>query len=925
MSIRQHFLDISRPALTGAVEFLATKYDGADAWDLSSVAVVVPGARAGRRLLERLVDAAQAKRQPLVPPRIETTSALPELLYRPKRPFANGLTQQLAWARALREQPPAELKRLITRPPQPDDAMSWLAWGDLLRREHTELAGDGLQFGDVAARIEAWAGSAEAARWQVLAKIQASYLHTLDSLELWDRQTARLKAIEFNECRAELDVVLLGTVDLNRTMRTMLDEVRERVTVLVHADATWQNRFDTHGCVIPDEWSRAEIPIDDDRFQCVDGPVEQAEAVVRRIAAWNGAYRLDELTVGFADESLVSHVERQLTQCGLPARWGPGRPIGESAPIRLLAAVAQWLRRESYASVAAIVRHPDVTAWLQTQGLQGDWLTELDRYYARHLPGQLVAPWLGDDEKSRAAAGARAALDEWLRALRAPPQPLDAWRTPVTNVFSTLYGNRPFHVDDAGDGAILQTWHAVQSAFDEFDKVPESLRPTLAAADVIELVLTQLASDTISLPARNAAVELLGWLEIALDDAPGLIVTTFNEGFVPTAVNSDPFLPNSIRHHLGLDDNARRYARDAYAVSVIMKSRPAAQLVVARRNARHDPIAPSRLLFAADAESVARRARAIFTAPAERGGESSLPGMFTPRRDRSAFVRPTPREILAYAGDRAPGTPLRLRATDFRAYLNCPYRFLLDRVARLEALSDDVTELDPLAFGTLAHDVLHQFGESDLRDSEDADVIAEWLSESLATAIYATYGAHPRPAVQVQWEQLQRRLLRFAQVQAARTREGWRIAGVERDCEASLEVDGIPLTLIGRIDRFDRHIVSGDVAVFDYKTSDSGDGPGKTRQKNGTWLDLQLPLYRHLVRSIGVERSPLLGYVTLPKDIAKVRFEVASWTEEELQDADELAWDIVRSIRAGRFELDVDRKPSPYDSFARICQVGVLR
>lgn len=57
------------------------------------------------------------------------------------------------------------------------------------------------------------------------------------------------------------------------------------------------------------------------------------------------------------------------------------------------------------------------------------------------------------------------------------------------------------------------------------------------------------------------AVELLGWLELPLDDTQAAIVTSFNEGFVPTSLNSDLFLPNGLRRRLGLNDNARRYAR----------------------------------------------------------------------------------------------------------------------------------------------------------------------------------------------------------------------------------------------------------------------------------------------------------------------------------------------------------------------------
>ena len=65
--------------------------------DLREVVVAVPGGQVGRRLLELLVAAADRGRALLIPARIITAGYLPELLYDAPKPFANELTQQLAW------------------------------------------------------------------------------------------------------------------------------------------------------------------------------------------------------------------------------------------------------------------------------------------------------------------------------------------------------------------------------------------------------------------------------------------------------------------------------------------------------------------------------------------------------------------------------------------------------------------------------------------------------------------------------------------------------------------------------------------------------------------------------------------------------------------------------------------------------------
>ena len=72
MSIRRIFLDWSTPALLSTAEYLCTRYAADGVLDLQRTIVVLPGARAGRRWLEILVDRAEARRLVLVPPLIAT-------------------------------------------------------------------------------------------------------------------------------------------------------------------------------------------------------------------------------------------------------------------------------------------------------------------------------------------------------------------------------------------------------------------------------------------------------------------------------------------------------------------------------------------------------------------------------------------------------------------------------------------------------------------------------------------------------------------------------------------------------------------------------------------------------------------------------------------------------------------------------------
>src|SRR4051794_20990973 len=118
MGIRREFLDWQRPALASAGELLARRFAKNGELDLGNVVVVVPGGRAARRLLELLVTKAGDDGLLLTPPAIVTPEALPELLYEAKWPFADVLTQQLAWVEALRNAPRELISRFLPHPPE---------------------------------------------------------------------------------------------------------------------------------------------------------------------------------------------------------------------------------------------------------------------------------------------------------------------------------------------------------------------------------------------------------------------------------------------------------------------------------------------------------------------------------------------------------------------------------------------------------------------------------------------------------------------------------------------------------------------------------------------------------------------------------------------------------------------------------------
>lgn len=924
--------------------------------------MVVPGGRAGRRLREMLIQLAGARDWGIFPPLITTAGNLPELLYMQKRPLASNLTQHLAWAEVLRTHDPVALRHLIARLPEADSVTRWLPLGKLLANQHRVLAADSLNFDDVLRHGATLSDFQEHDRWQVMADVRRRYLELLDQHELWDRQTARLFAIDNQECRIDKTLLLVGTVDLNRATREMLDQVADRVTCLIFAPESAASRFDAHGCLVADAWQEVEIPVEPRHLMRVELATQQGQAAVFCLSDPAAAvvgrssgdaqrslaeqYSGEQISIGVPDERLVPSIEGAFAAAGLRTRYGPGASIQRSGVYRLLTSIKEYLAGQETTAFASLVRHPDAADWLARQiGPSSNWLAELDQFIVGMLPAEISSDSVRRPEGvSATVIELVAAVERWLAPLtgiaraasgevaRLRPlktQTLKSWSELIGEVVAAIFEGHSIDKRSASGRALME----LAGALSGLDEIPDPLQPQVTSVEAIGLLLEQLGTTTIPAEPDPSAVELLGWLELPLDDAPVLIVTSVNETLVPETINEDLFLPDRLRRDLGLEDNRRRYARDAYALTLMLHSREHLRLLVPRMDSEGNPLLPSRLLMAVPLDELPGRCDYLFAeaddlprvVPDESAGESisSAAAASSTRLDEPTSSSPwyVPE---ARAGD---FQLTRISVTDFRTYLQSPYDYYLQAVEGIEEIEAESNELTAFQFGLLAHEALKQFGSNPRhRDLTNAVKLADALNLYLDQAIIEQLADPTMPAVQLQLRQLRRRLERFAIEQAQVRSEGWEITYVEAQPEspAQLVVDGVPVELRGRIDRIDYHPDREIWRVWDYKTGDKATDPDKAHRKQDDWCDLQLPLYRNICRELGIEGPIELGYICLSKSPQEAIFRVAPWTEEQLRSADEKADWVVRQIRRGIFPRSEGYSSREWSPSHAIHLLGVL-
>jgi RecB family exonuclease len=917
MSLTRTFIDWSRPLIPAVVEDLFDRYAVLGVADLRQVVIAFPT----RHGLKRFDDLWARKTGGAGhPPRRITVGELPELLYKPLRPFASDLVQKLAWGEAVRGLPKNKVERVLGHLPDEADFYAWLTVGELLWRTHIELAADGLDFGDVAARGAELAGFREGPRWQAMREMQQSYLATLDGLQMWDQQTARLVAIERGECRTANDIILVGASDLNIALRQMLDQVADRVTAYVHAPQELSERFDAHGCLIPAAWEHADVDFREEQIALADSPADQAREVVRRLRDLKGSRRIDEITVGVPDERMVPVLRRVLGEFGVASHRAIETTLQETGPFRLLAAVSAWLEGQRPSQFAELVRHPAISGWLGDQGVPSRWLMELDEFQTKHLQRRL-GNWPEGADRISALQRAWDLVTALLTGLAAEARLLGEWTKPVTDFLLSAYGYHRFDMEDPDDRRTVESCRRIVEAFQENIAVPELVMPSVTAYQAIKLTLNSIRDQSMPADSPAAGVDLLGWLDLAQDDNPIVVLTNFNEHYIPSSLNSDLFLPNALRQHLGLTDNQRRYARDIHALMALLASRDNVSLIVGRRDVRQEPLIPSRLMFATDGATIAERIKRFYGRDAEQPEEPAeerqleiLTERTLSARHRFEIPSPDPESEIVE----------RLRVTAFRNYLTCPYRFYLRHVLRLEEVEEDDLELSPRGFGTFIHEVLAEFGRHPAANSADAATTLDALLKTMEATANRWFGNDPLPVVRIQIEQIERRLRAFAVWQTLQAQEGWVIQCVEQDYEMDFGRTR-KIRVTGRIDRIDRHPRTNTFRILDYKTGETAKKPEAVhRRSKSSWIDLQLPLYRRLASAQGIEGDPLLGYVNLSKETDEPMLAMAEWTDDELHQAESVALDIVDRVLARDFGPMSEKPVSEAREFARICQEGVF-
>jgi ATP-dependent exoDNAse (exonuclease V) beta subunit/inactivated superfamily I helicase len=926
-----NFLGWDRPILHSAIDWLVEHYppDGVR-WRLSGLRILLPSGYATRKMRELLAGRAEKEEWLLEPPHLMTVGHFQEKLYVVKKPIASRATQIHAWLKALRDTPAEQLASVFPDWNPEAAFLERVEYAQILFRLYDEISEDLIDFGVVAGEVEQLE---ERRRWSVLQKVHENYLRTLDRLELWDRQAARRFALKEKEVRTDHDLVVLGAIDLSKSHQDFLQAVRGRVHVLIAAPEAWRDGFDSLGILKSDVWTDLKLTVDRSILRIASGPKEAAEEVCRVLAQLPEATSTQDVTLGVPDLELIDPIHDRLDRLGVRTCSALGSPLKASDPFQLLQKVAAYLQQRTWESFAALVRHASVFDYLTAQrGIPPNFLQSLDDYYQRTLVSRVdLKEWpRGDDprcsELASVAIQTVREVDRWLDGLRFERLPIARWAERLRGMWEEL-DERPEGSKDSKDSGdseetqrLLECYRALANLCSELASVPPPLQESVTLRDALQWLEKESEGEMIKPPPDPSALEMLSWLDLVWDDADVLLLTGFHDGVVPHAIASDGFLTDSLRKKLFLQHDARRYARDAYYLQILLHARKHLTILYHQKDRDGTPLLPSRLLLAVPLEEIAERVTTLLSPPPE--SPTAVADRWIPDPERTRIDIPQPKVDQIHL-------PESISVTAFRDYLACPYRFYLQRVIRLQEVSDESSELPPNLFGDMVHYSLDRWARSKYANSIDPKEITDSLVHHLNQWVKTNLGRDLYPAIQLQIEQARMRLEAFAEIQAARRGQGWVIKEVEFSIDRSHAI-GIPsdrsgLKIHGRIDRIDYHEETNRWAIWDYKTSETPKDPAKAHFLSNQWRDLQLPLYRHLAFSITNTLDVDLGYIQLPKSLEKIQFQEAKFQADQLAEADRKAIETLQNIAEKKFWPHQEARFPDSDPFRSICQTDVMR
>lgn len=926
------FLGWDRPVSVLSAEKLFTydKKSTLSAIDLSHILIIVPTKQSGRLLENELLKIAEKENCVLFPPEFKTPLNLLEL---PKNsPDAvNELTSMMeALTRC------SDLSTLFPKGTPQKDGGRYEAAKTICTLRST-LAERGLLIADVTEN--SFIMENEPQRWHDLCSLENVYREVLNERGFIDRTDA-LKSASVNPVSVNFKKVIVVSVPdplpLAINAVKIIDESIP-VEIWINAPESEKNSFDSFG--IPKENSFNLLPdLPDKNITIVKKPSDASEKTIS-ILAEKDNLSVDDIGLALFTEELINPFIDSFEERGYSTYDPAGESCGKGVLFNLVKSFLQLLVENDYETFSTICRNPHFTESLE--GIKrGEFLAYLDKFHDEILPidsNRFYSEIIKVSEKSEYLYLKNAVLKFPKSLIQIiSNKDIDNNIEQLLNFLTEIYSKPKSFINKEQEESFELKAKKISSLIQEFKNIISTLN--VSSNEATRLLLSNIEKSAVYAPHSADSIPLQGWLEMNWSPAGNIILTGFNEGFIPESITSDLILPESARRALQLKNNAQRMTRDLFLMRTLIESRKEnLHIIVLKTNSQGDPLKPSRILFSCEKDKLINRALYLFGEDSPQTAEVAI---VSERSEKPLLCPALPDKTLN-----------RISVTAFKNYLSCPFRFFLEKLLGMKHLFGNANQMDNMVFGTLCHWALEQYGKNFVGDHYNVNEVKEFIISKLQQKITEKYGFKPALAIQLQFENAKRRLEKAAVVEVESRIDGWEIVECEYNAEALID----DILVSGKIDRIEYNPKIKKWRIIDFKTSAKVEAPDKAHfgkeaiesdskllsfnvrenKPPQLWKNLQLPLYIKLLdcnNSLTSTDGTIfdsslmnfeLGYFNLPDAVSETGLSFwKGYTPAITESAFNCAREVIRRIKERDFWPPADK--IDFDNFEELYTEGIF-
>lgn len=316
----------------------------------------------------------------------------------------------------------------------------------------------------------------------------------------------------------------------------------------------------------------------------------------------------------------------------------------------------------------------------------------------------------------------------------------------------------------------------------------------------------------------HSRLKILGQLEARLGDADLMILGGLNEGTWPPGAAFDPWMSREMRANFGLPGLERSVGLAAHDFAQAF----CAPNVVLTRARKVDgaPTVPARWIQKMD---TVLRACGADPQDLMRGSHRAWARAVDQVDSFAPALRPAPRPPVSFR-------PSKISVTKVEKWLRDPYGYYAEQTLKLRKLPGLSVQVDAALLGTLLHRAVETFvnAHPERMPERPETVLRACLSGAIAQTL-------DDPEAIRFWTARMGHAMDWIAVHEASWRARAKFHAAEAQGESVFDIDGVPFTLYGRVDRIDR--LPEGYAIIDYK---SGSHYTKSKIEKGELP--QLPL-----------------------------------------------------------------------------------